>query len=148
MAKNKSFANTIKELRAFGDEGNKVISIVTRETAKEIELDAKQRAPVNKIKGFGGNLRLGIYEERVDDFHYKVVARESYSAYMEFGTGGLVNVPDELKELAIQFKGAGVKQINIRPQPFLYPALLKGRVNYLTDLNKQLKKLTNKYNNK
>ena len=143
MAKNNSFKNTIKELKAFGDEGKKVISIVTRETAKEIELDAKQRAPVNL-----GKLRQGINEVKVDDYHYNIVARERYSAYMEFGTGGLVSVPSELKELAIQFKGAGVKQINIRPQPFLYPALLNGRVNYLKDLKSQLNKLTDKHNKK
>tara|TARA_R110000796_G_scaffold149826_1_gene266640 strand:- start:350 stop:781 length:432 start_codon:yes stop_codon:yes gene_type:complete len=143
MAKNNSFKNTIKELKAFGDEGKKVISIVTRETAKEIELDAKQKAPVNL-----GKLRQGINVVKVNEYLYKVVARERYSAYMEFGTGGLVSVPSELKELAIQFKGAGVKQINIRPQPFLYPALLNGRVNYLKDLKAQLNKLTNKHNKK
>jgi HK97 gp10 family phage protein len=143
MAKNDSFKNTIKELRSFGDEGRKVISIVTRETAKEIELTAKQLAPVDF-----GKLRQGITEAKVDDYHYKVIALERYSAYMEFGTGGLVSVPNELKEIAIQFKGAGVKQINLRPQPFMYPAWIKGKLNYLDDLTKQLKKLTDKYNKK
>lgn len=143
MAKNDSFKNTIKELRSFGDEGRKVISIVTRETAKEIELTAKQLAPVDI-----GDLRQGISEDKVDDYHYKVIAVQRYSAYMEFGTGGLVSVPNELKEIAIQFKGAGVKQINLRPQPFMYPAWIKGKLNYLDDLTKQLKKLTDKYNKK
>lgn len=152
MAKNDSFKNTIKELISFGDEGRKVISIVTRETAKEIELTAKQLAPVG-LKSTGapvdfGDLRQGINEVKVDDYHYKVIAVQRYSAYMEFGTGGLVSVPNELKEIAIQFKGAGVKQINLRPQPFMYPAWIKGKLNYLDDLTKQLKKLTDKYNKK
>ena len=64
-----------------------------------------------------------------------------YSAYMEFGTGGLVEVPKELKDQAIKFKGNGVKQVNLRPQPYLYPAFVKGRKNYIKSLKKELKRL-------
>jgi hypothetical protein len=69
-----------------------------------------------------------------------------YSAYVEFGTGGLVNVPLELKQYALRFKGKGVKQINMQPQPYLYPAFVKGRKQYEKDLKTLLNRLTKKYN--
>ena len=63
-----------------------------------------------------------------------------YAPFVEFGTGGLVNVPNELKDQAIKFKGKGIKQVNLRPRPYLYPALLQGRTEYLQKLKKVLEK--------
>ena len=93
-----------------------------------------------------GFLRNQIHTDEVNEYNYEIVARAKYSAYLEFGTGGLVNVPEELKELAIKFKGKGVRQVNIMPQPFLYPAFVKGRKQYLKDLQDGLDSLTSKYN--
>uniref|UniRef100_UPI003F6D0529 hypothetical protein n=1 Tax=Polaribacter sp. TaxID=1920175 RepID=UPI003F6D0529 len=96
-----------------------------------------QLAPVDL-----GKLRQGIGKDKIEELNRTIFAREKYSAYMEFGTGGLVNVPPELKELAIKFKGKGVKQINLKPQPFLYPALVNGRKVYLDELKQLLKELS------
>jgi hypothetical protein len=63
-----------------------------------------------------------------------------YAPFVEFGTGGLVEVPTELQEQAIKFKGQGIKKINLRARPFLYPALLRGRAEYLDKLKKVLSK--------
>jgi HK97 gp10 family phage protein len=147
MAKNviKGLDKVLKDLKAFGEEGKKEIAFVTEAVADEISADAKKLAPVNKNpKITGGSLRQGIFPYKVSDMTYRVQAREKYSAYMEFGTGGKVNVPTELKELAIQFKGKGVKQINLQPQPFLYPAFVKGRETYLKDLENLLEDLSKK----
>ena len=37
-------------------------------------------------------------------------------------------------------------QVNISPQPYLYPAVIKGRKQYLKDLKGDLEHLTKKYN--
>ena len=42
--------------------------------------------------------------------------------------------------MAIKFKGAGIREVNLRPQPFLYPALVRGRGEYVEKLNKVLDK--------
>jgi hypothetical protein len=65
---------------------------------------------------------------------------------MEFGTGTKVTVPSELKEVARHFIGKGVKKINLRPQPYLYPAWVKGRIQYIKDLKGSIKHLTKKFN--
>jgi len=45
-----------------------------------------------------------------------------YAPYVEFGTGGLVDVPAGISVFALKFKGNGIKQINLAPRPFLFPA--------------------------
>jgi len=46
-----------------------------------------------------------------------------YAPYVEFGTGTRVNVPGDVKEYAIQYKGAGLRKVNNRAQPYFFPAL-------------------------
>ena len=46
-----------------------------------------------------------------------------YAPYVEFGTGTRVNVPGGVKEYAIQYKGAGLRKVNNRAQPYFFPAL-------------------------
>ena len=48
-----------------------------------------------------------------------------YAPYVEFGTGGLVEIPQGFEELAAKFKGRGVKKVNLPARPFLIPAALK-----------------------
>ena len=65
---------------------------------------------------------------------------------MEFGTGKMVQVPQELVDIAIQFKGKGIREVNIPPQPFMYPAFVKARATYKENLKKALQKLIDKNN--
>ena len=53
---------------------------------------------------------------------YTVGSRLKYAPYVEFGTGGTVNVPAGYEDFAIQFKGKGIRKINLRPRPYLIPA--------------------------
>ena len=135
--------NLIKDLQAFGVEGEKMVSQLTESNAREIEATAKQIAPYDL-----GTLRQNIKAIAVDKLNWKVYANAfgtaPYSAYQEFGTGGLVDVPPELAEMAIRFKGKGVKKVNIPPRPFLYPAFVVGREDYYQDLKKGLNELTKK----
>jgi hypothetical protein len=90
-----------------------------------------------------GKLGQSINSFKVTETSYKVVAGAPYAAYVEFGTGGLVSVPAELKDIAITWKGKGIKQVNLRPRPYMYPSLLFGRNLYLETLKKALKKYGN-----
>ena len=142
MAKNsiKGLDKLFKDLSNLGGDVDKKVAIITRSNAQEIVVDARQRAPIDL-----GKLRQGINSEKdKNTFNYKIFAREKYSAFLEFGTGGMVKVPNELKEVAIQFKGKGVKEINLQPRPYLYPAFVKGRQQYLEDLKALLDSLTKK----
>jgi HK97 gp10 family phage protein len=138
----KGLQELLKKFKTLDKEIVKNVDDLIEGSAQEIELDAKVAAPVNKGQG-GGNLRLGIKAEPIqgEKLGYRVVAKEKYSAFMEFGTGGKVKVPAELKDIAIQFKGKGIREVNIQPRPFLYPAFVKHRKILIKDLKDYLKTL-------
>lgn len=133
----------LSKFKGFEREGVARVEAITKLTAHDIEADAKKFAPVDM-----GKLRQGIKAEELNPLSYRILAAEVYSAFQEFGTGGLVDVPKGWEALAIQFKGEGKKQINMPAQPFMYPAFKKGEKNYHKDLKKALAVLTNKYNKK
>ena len=83
-----------------------------------------------------GDLRQSINSQKGEDRFTAYVGSDlkiaPYAPYHEFGTGDLVKVPKGLEDIAIQFKGKGIRKVNISPQPFLYPALVMGR-KYMTE---------------
>jgi len=134
----KGLNSVLANIRKYGKEAEKDIEGVTELVARNIEKNAKNYAPAN----FG---KLGQSIQAVKDtpLNWKIEAGgviAPYAPFVEFGTGGLVNVPNELKDQAIKFKGKGIKQINLRARPYLYPALLQGRTEYLEKLKKVLEK--------
>jgi HK97 gp10 family phage protein len=135
----KNLDKVIRQMQDLGVNAEKSIVKINEKTAQEIVLNAKIAAPVDF-----GKLRQGIGTDSEGKLNQVVFAREKYSAFVEFGTGGMVSVPSELKEVAMQFKGKGIKKINMQPRPFLYPAFVKGRVQYLEDLKAKLNELVKK----
>jgi len=130
-----------KKFKKFGLEGQQMFEDITKIQALEIQADAKRQAPVDL-----GKLRQGIVTEEVNKTTFIIAALEKYSAFMEFGTGMLTSIPKGWEEIAHLFKGKGIRQVNLRPQPYLYPAFRKGSEQYLKDLNTALKRLTDKFN--
>ena len=135
----------IKQLYAFGDDAERLAVSITNSTADGIVSDAKQRAPVDL-----GQLRqsIGNTNASVGNNRSFIFASAPYAAYVEFGTGGAVSVPKGFEEIAIKFKGRGIKKINLRPRPFLIPSYLIGLKSYGPKLVKTLEVLSKKYNAK
>jgi len=140
----KGLDKLIKDIQAFGVEGEKMISELTEGNAREIEATAKQIAPFD-LGALRQDIRAYTSIKSKGTF-WAIEANANgiapYSAYQEFGTGGLVEVPDELKDMAREFKGKGVKKVNVPPRPFLYPAFVIGREQYFQDLKAGLNELT------
>ena len=166
----KGINETIKELRKFGKDAEKLIDAETEAIAFQIENDAKVLAPKNF-----GKLAQSISNAKVKMSNYKVTVNEKYGAYIEFGTGAKVKVPSGFEEMANSFKGkksgtfaefleamtiyfkakgydtkyvwiACINKINngMNPQPFLYPAYIKGKKDYLNNLTKLVKSFNKK----
>jgi HK97 gp10 family phage protein len=68
----------------------------------------------------------------------------SYAPYVEFGTGTRVKVPSELSNFAAQYKGAGVKEVNLPARPFFYPEVFKQRTELPKRIERTLTILMNK----
>ena len=134
----KGLNSVIDNLRKYGKEAEKDIEAVTELTARNIEKYAKSSVAANF-----GKLGQSIKAVEEDKTHWIIEAGGTiapYAAYVEFGTGGSVQVPNELKEQAWLFKGKGIREVNLRARPFLYPSLLRGRKEYLEKLKKTLEK--------
>lgn len=134
----KGLNSVIANLRKYGKEAEKDIEGVTEIVARNIEKNAKTNVAADL-----GKLGQSIQAVKDTPLNWKIEAGgflAPYAPFVEFGTGGLVQVPTELKEMAIKFKGKGIKQVNLRARPYLYPALLRGRIEYLEKLKKVLDK--------
>lgn len=166
----KGIGSVVKELRALGGNIEKMIDAETKAAAFSIEKDAKIYAPKNF-----GKLAQSISHAKIKESNYKITVNENYGAYMEFGTGAKVQVPDEFKDIANSFrnqKGGTFKEgleaikawcrakgidekaaypifakilgAGVNPRPFLYPAWIKGKKEYVDNLKKVLSKVTRK----
>jgi hypothetical protein len=88
--------------------------------------EAKKNAPVDTG---GAGIRGSInpfFEKSQTSSIIGVVAQKDYAAYWDFGTIEYVNVPSGLENIAIQFKGRGIRNVGgIKPKPYLYPAFFR-----------------------
>ena len=122
----------IKTIKALTDKKIKQIEYATKANAEELASLAKRNAPkdlgklAQSIQNFEDTISKNIGTK------YRVVVTEKYGAYVEFGTGDRVEVPDGLTDWAMQFYVNG--QGHTPAQPFLYPAFKQIKKQYLADL--------------
>jgi len=135
MGRQMTFQELTLTLSRAGANMEQFIKDEIEASGRETELKAKQLAPVDL-----GKLRQSINYSKINGgLGAMVSVNVSYAAYQEFGTGGSVNVPAEMRELAEHYKGKGVRVINLRPQPFLYPAFVENRKKLVDTLKKKLR---------
>ena len=110
-----------------------------QEIAVEINGEQKSLAPVNKQIGLGGTLRSRIAFDFPTKLTTVFTAATDYAAYVEFGTGGLVNVPPSLEKEAIQYKGRGIRQVNMNAQPYFFQPIFKGKNKLIAKIKARFK---------
>ena len=133
-----------RETDAWAKKKKEEVKIVVATSTLGIETAAKRNAPVGKEIGTGtGGLRAGLHSTfSKDGLGGKVsVDTVDYGPYVEFGTGSLVEVPEGLKAFALQFKGQGIREGNLPPQPFLFPAVEEERPKFLDKIRKILRRV-------
>jgi hypothetical protein len=94
---------------------------------------------VGKRVYFGARLRSSIFMQTMEDGMSGVVWTDvPYAPYVEFGTGKMVEVPEGLEDFAWQFKGRGVREVNLKARPFLFPAWEISRMKFIENVKKIL----------
>jgi len=127
----------LDKLRAF--ESQKVSNELGK-TGLEIVRLAKRAAPVDK-----GTLKQSISAQRSGKT-VNVIAAANYAPYVEFGTGGRVDLDDMLRlgipaSYAAQFKGKGIRDVNLPARPFFFSSARVGFQNLFNRLNGEIKKV-------
>ena len=128
--------NKLDKMRAFE---SKTLSNELGKTGMEIVRLAKRSAPVDK-----GSLKQSISTQRSGK-SVNVVAAANYAPYVEFGTGGSVDLTDMIElgippSYAAQFKGKGIRDVNLPARPFFFSSARIGFKNLLNRLNGEIKK--------
>ena len=127
----------LDNLRTF--ESKKLSNELGR-TGFDIVKLAKRSAPVDK-----GSLKQSIGLQKSGK-SITVFANAHYAPYVEFGTGGMVDLDDMTKlgipeSYAQQFKGKGLRDVNLPARPFFFSSARVGFKNLLNRLNGEIKKI-------
>ena len=94
------------------------VKAVVNEAALNIQRKAKRRTPVDT-----GRLRASIHVKHFNNGLASEVGSDvEYAPYVEFGTGGFVEVPQGAQDYANQFRGKHPANPGQHAQPYLYPA--------------------------
>jgi hypothetical protein len=146
MATKINISRLLSQISAFGHDANRSAVSVTNETTQSMVTAAQLRAVV----GLSGQLRLSINKTLATvGANTSIFASNApYSAYVEFGTGSGVRIPNGFSEMAAPFKGKGIRRRDYGPKPFFIPSYLEGIQQYPKDLRKVLEVQTRKYNAK
>jgi HK97 gp10 family phage protein len=126
----------LDNLRAF--ESQKLSNELGKTALDIVRLAKKQ------VKAPTGTLRNTIKAERKGKT-VEVIAGAHYAPYVEFGTGGSVDLDDMLQlgipaSYAAQFKGKGIRDVNLPARPFFFSSGRIGFKNLLNRLNGEIKK--------
>ena len=166
----KGVGSTISELRKFGEKAEKLINAETQSTAFNIEEDAKKRAPKNfgKLAQSISHLKVkpALYKVTVNELYgaymeFGIGTKISVPA--EFADMAATfkgkkqgTFKQGLEAIKVWCKAKGIPEeaaypifakilgAGISPQPFLYPAYIKGKSEYAKNLNNLLKNIKKK----
>lgn len=98
-------------------------------------------AQLRAVRVNTGTLKRGMPEPALKDLQVELTSSALYSPYVEFGTGKLVSVPKGLENFAIQFKGKGIRQVNLPARPFFFPPYILERPRLFKNIDNVLKDL-------
>ena len=145
MAAKINISKLLSQISAFGHDANRLAVAVTNSTAEDIANQAKLRAPVDQ-----GQLRqsIGKTTARVGYNRSFFFSNAPYAAYVEFGTGDGVRIPNGFSYLAEPFRGKKNRKRDYGAKPFFIPSYLEGIQQYPKTLRKVLEVETRKYNAK
>lgn len=120
----KGLAPLLEKLKDLKEVVQEDVDIIIREGANDMNNQAIRNISNNGLVDTDF-LRNSQQMTFVEARRYRVGNSANYAPYHEFGTGGFVSIPtnpDDWSFVAAQFKGRGVRVVNIPPRPFLVPA--------------------------
>lgn len=136
-------AGVNRMLRELAKKGDTITKSIVQATALQISTDAKttlQASPADYHK-----IAQSISAWKDTDFRWNVGVNElPMGAYVEFGTGVFVDVPQGWEETAMRFyvNGKGY----LEPYPYLIPAFHKGERQFNRDIRDAFQHIVDQFN--
>jgi HK97 gp10 family phage protein len=113
------YEKVLQKIQQYPNNKKRAVKLILEKAAFNIQNNARRiLTPQTKQSK---NLHQQIQSQPTAE-GARVFVKADYGPYVEFGTGGLVNVPRGLEDYAIQFKGRGIRKVNLPARPFMYPA--------------------------
>ena len=147
---NQSVRNLLSDLKGYDREAEKAIEKAVSDTSLAVQTDAKNRlrgmlgSDKHTIHG-GAGLLGSIYNRIVGKMEKIVGSDKHYAPYIEFGTGDLVftnfDFDNDAKEMAAQYKGKGIRKVNIRGDSFLNWAAVNQQKKLIDRITNNLNKI-------
>jgi HK97 gp10 family phage protein len=166
---------TIDKLRAFGPEAKVLVKAIAQSTADLIVLEAKKNAPkdtgklaqsIGKESKNGGatvvvfvGMTHGVFVEFGTGTYVSVPAelKDEALQFKGFKNGNfdefLLNITEWCKRKGIEETAAypiamSILKKGIKPQPYFYPAYLKGKASIQPKLEAAVRRLERNFNNR
>jgi hypothetical protein len=136
----------LQDFKGYEKEAGKAIDKAVDDTASMIQTIAKNRlrgllgSAKHTIHG-GAGLLGSIYKRTVQAMEKVVGTPVYYAPYIEFGTGDLVEIPEGAESVAIQFKGKGIRKVNIKGDSFLNYAAVDQQKKLIERIETNLNKI-------
>lgn len=132
-----------KYLKNLEDQVADYVRAEIEDSILAIETDAASDVPVDTgaLKNSIQSTPIKVSKNQITG---GVEVGAEYSPYVEFGTGTRVKVPSELSGFAAQYKGSGIREVNLPARPFFYPAVFKQRQELPKNIERTLKKIFEK----
>lgn len=122
----------IKNVEKLGKDVELIAAAEIEEFVQDVNAEQTAKAPTDL-----GPLRAGN-SFRGSKLSWELFNAVNYAPYVEFGTGTGVDVPTELRDYAIQFKGRGIRQVNLPARPFFFEPFMRRRKELVENIKKAL----------
>ena len=112
--------------KSLSEENQRQCQTLIRGAAFKIVSRAMMFAPVDKgfLKGsIGTNANQGRLSAEVWAGGQGKGINVRYAPYVEFGTGSMVRVASDVSDYASEFKGKGLRKVNLHARPYFFPAV-------------------------
>lgn len=140
------------DLKRYGVDAEKAIGRAITRTCAKIEGDAKKKLK-SGLQKIGKELkeasRTGFLMSSIrrmknheNSIMEGVVGTDiEYAPYIEFGTGDYVEIPAGQEDVAAQYKGKGIRKVNIHAVSFLNYAMVTNEKTFVDRLEQELNNL-------
>lgn len=138
----------LQDFKGYEKEAGEAIKKSVTEVVTLIIKDAKVRLQTGLQKQpkhtRTGRLISSIMRKKQherDQFEGVVGTDVEYAPYIEFGTGDMVEIPEGSESVAAQYRGKGIRKVNIKAVSFLNYAAVKNSKKFIERLTANLNKI-------